>query len=145
MLSPFQVSTPETLYPIPSPPASRRVRFYLPTNPCLPTLAFPYTGASNPHRTKGCSIHWCPTRPSSATCAVGAMGPSMCTLWLVVQSPEALGGIWLVDNDAPHEAANPLSSFSLFSNSWDHILVSSSETEGSGIARERTWTKAKLS
>jgi hypothetical protein len=30
------------------------------------------------------SSHSCPTRPSSATHAAGAMGPSMCTLWLVV-------------------------------------------------------------
>jgi hypothetical protein len=36
------------------------------------------------HRTKGLSSHWCLTRPSSATCAAGAMSPTMCTLWLVV-------------------------------------------------------------
>jgi hypothetical protein len=59
-------------------------------SPCSPAhshfsiLAFPYTWASSLHRTKGLSSHWCPTRPSSATYAAGAMGPSMCTLWLMV-------------------------------------------------------------
>jgi hypothetical protein len=54
-------------------------------------LAFPCTGASNLHWMKGLFSHWCPTRPSSATYAAGAMGPSMCTLWLVVSSLGALG------------------------------------------------------
>jgi hypothetical protein len=36
------------------------------------------------HKTKNLSSHWCLTRPSSATYAAGAMGPSVCTLWLVV-------------------------------------------------------------
>jgi hypothetical protein len=58
-----------------------------------PSLAFPYTGALNLHRNKGFSSHWCPTRPSSATYAAGAMGCSMCTLWLVVLSLKALGGL----------------------------------------------------
>ena len=43
-----------------------------PTNPCLPALAFPYTGALSLHRTKVLSSHWCPTRSSSATYAAGA-------------------------------------------------------------------------
>jgi hypothetical protein len=62
-----------------------------PTNSQLPTLAL------NPHRTKGCSSHWCPTEPSSATYVARAMGPFMCTLWLVVQSPGALRvSSWLI-------------------------------------------------
>jgi hypothetical protein len=50
----------------------------------LPThshLSFPYTGVLSLHRIKGLSSHWCQIRP--ATYAAGAMGPSMCTLWLV--------------------------------------------------------------
>jgi len=57
-----------------------------PTHSCLPTLAFPYTGASSLGRTKGFSSHWCPTKPSSATYAAGATGCSMCTLWLADNS-----------------------------------------------------------
>ena len=57
MLSSFLVSTLETPYPIPTPPASMRV---LP-HPCihthLPALAFPYTGASRIHRTKDLCSH----------------------------------------------------------------------------------------
>jgi hypothetical protein len=55
-----------------------------PTHSCFLVLAFPYTGASSLHRTKDFSSHWCLRGPSSATYAAGAMGPSMCTLWLVV-------------------------------------------------------------
>ena len=32
----------------------------------------------------GLPSHWCQIEPSSATYAAGAMGPSLCTLWLVV-------------------------------------------------------------
>ena len=46
------------------------------------------------------------------------MGPSMCILWMVVQSPEAPGGCPL---DAGVE--NPLSSFSPFSNSYIKDLM----------------------
>jgi hypothetical protein len=31
------------------------------------------------YRTKGLSSHWWPKSPSSATCAAGAMSPSICT------------------------------------------------------------------
>jgi hypothetical protein len=55
-----------------------------PTPACLPALAFPYTGPLRLHRTKGLFSYWYLTRPSSATYAARAMGPSMCTLWLVV-------------------------------------------------------------
>ena len=53
MLSPFQVSLLETPYPIVPLPASMRVLPDPPTHFCLPALTVPYTGASNPHRTKG--------------------------------------------------------------------------------------------
>lgn len=50
-----------------------------PTHFCLLILAFPYSGALSLHRAKGLSSHWWPPRPSSATCAAGPMGPTMCT------------------------------------------------------------------
>jgi hypothetical protein len=37
------------------------------TDSLLPTLSFPYTGASSIHGTKGLFSHWCLTRPSSST------------------------------------------------------------------------------
>jgi hypothetical protein len=46
--------------------------------------AFPYTGESCLHRTKSISSFWCYTRSYSATYVDGAIGPSMCTLLLVV-------------------------------------------------------------
>lgn len=61
---------------------------------CLSTLAFPHTGAFNLHRTKSLPSHWYQIKPSSATYAVGAMGPSMCILWLVVWSLGSLGWGW---------------------------------------------------
>ena len=61
MFSPFQVSPLEPSYPIPPSPASMRVFTHSPTHSltpsCLPTLAFPYTGASNTLRSKGLSSH----------------------------------------------------------------------------------------
>jgi hypothetical protein len=81
MLSPFPVSPiRETHYPILLPPASMRVYLHLPTHSHLPTLDSPTLGhLSSLHRTKDLSSHWCMTRPSSATCAAGAM----CTPWLM--------------------------------------------------------------
>ena len=76
--SSFLFSLLENPYPIPC--------FYegalSPTQPLL--LAFPYSGASILHRTKGLSFYWCMTRPSFAPYVSGAMGCFMCTLWLVV-------------------------------------------------------------
>ena len=92
-LSPFPGFLSENPHPISPPPASMRLFLYLPTHSHFPILAFPYTGASSLHRTKGLSFHRCQTRPSSATYAAGAMGCSMCTLWLVVLSLKALGGL----------------------------------------------------
>jgi hypothetical protein len=52
-----------------------------PTHP--PTHShLPYTGALKPLRSKDCSSHWCSTRPSSDIYVAGAMGPSMCILWV---------------------------------------------------------------
>jgi hypothetical protein len=70
----FLVSPRKIPHPIPSPPAHQ------PTHSCFPVLTFPYTKASSHHRIKGLSSHWCPIRPSFATYATGAMGPSMYTL-----------------------------------------------------------------
>jgi hypothetical protein len=50
---------------------------------------------------KGVSLHWCPTRLSSATYVARAMVHSMCILWLVVQTPGIPGCILLVDIIAP--------------------------------------------
>jgi len=52
----------------------------IPTSP----LTFPYTVGSSLGMTKSLSSHCCPTRPSSATYAAGAMGLSTCTLWMMV-------------------------------------------------------------
>jgi hypothetical protein len=72
-------------------PASMRVLPHPPIHFRFPSLAFSYTWASNTLRNKGLSSYWWLTRPSSATYATRAMGPSMCVLWLVVQSP----GVWV--------------------------------------------------
>jgi hypothetical protein len=105
-------------------PASKRVLLHPSTNSWLPSLAFPYTGASNPLRPKGQSSHWCPTRLYSAIHGTGAIGPSMCTIWLVFQNQGALGGLASWHYCSLHGTAKHLSSFTSFSNSSirDHIL-----------------------
>jgi len=74
----------------PSPPTFMRM---FPPKPAL-TFELTYTGGRGFcfARTKGFSFHWCPTRPSSATYAAGAMGLPMCTLEMVVLSLGALVG-----------------------------------------------------
>ena len=84
MLSPFLISPLETSYPIHPAHASMRVLPHSPTHSCLHVLAFPYTGVSRLHRTKDLSSHRCPTKPSSAIYAAGAMAPFMHSLCLVV-------------------------------------------------------------
>ena len=78
MFFPFLVFPPQIPYAIPSS------CFYEgaspPTYPLL--LHHPYT--SRLHRTKGLPSQWCQIRPFSATYAAGAMGPSICTVWLMV-------------------------------------------------------------
>jgi hypothetical protein len=93
---PFQVSPLETTYPIPCPLPLWRWSPPPHTHFSLSSLAFPYNGKSNILRPKGCSSHWHPTRPSSASFVTIAIGPYMCTLWLVVQSLGARGvsGWW---------------------------------------------------
>jgi hypothetical protein len=115
MLSPFLVSPLGTPYLIPSPSVSMSMLPHLPTHSCLLTLAFPYTGTSNLHSTKGLPSHWCPTRPSSATYVTGAMGPSMCIIWLVV--PESSGGLISLYCCFSYGVENSFNSFSTFSNS----------------------------
>jgi hypothetical protein len=74
-VNPFPGLPSENPYPIHSTSAHQ------PTHFCFSVLVFPYTGTSNALKPKGLSSHWCPTSPSSATYAAGAMGSSMCTLW----------------------------------------------------------------
>ena len=79
----------QKLFPFLDSPLETPILSSLPLHTNLPyscffALASPYTEASNLLRTKGLSSHWCPTRPSSATYAAGAMGLSMYTFWLVV-------------------------------------------------------------
>jgi hypothetical protein len=68
-----------------------------PTYPLRPPCpGIPLHWGMGLYRTKGLSSYLCPTEPSTATYATGAMDPSMCTLWLVVQSLGAPGGSsWL--------------------------------------------------
>jgi len=102
-------------------PSSIRVfpyPFILPSNP-HPNITL-HLG-SNLGRTKGFSFLWCSTRPSSATYAVGAIGQSMYSLWVVVQSWGDLVG-W----HCFYGVASPFSSFNPFSNSSNGHLVLSS-------------------
>jgi len=100
MLSPFPVSRGETPIPFLLP-------FLLwgccPNYSHLPSLAFPYTGASNLLMTKGLFSNWCPTSPSFATYAAEAMGALECLVgWYYCSS---------------YKVTNPLNSFNPFSNS----------------------------
>ena len=57
MLSSFQVSPLELPSLLPPPPNSRRMLPLPPTHSHLTTQAFPYTGESSLHRTKGFSSY----------------------------------------------------------------------------------------
>jgi hypothetical protein len=63
------------------------------------------------------SSYWCQTMPSFATYVTGAMGPTMCTLRLVVWSLGTLGSLvgWYCCSS--YGVANSFSSFSPSSNS----------------------------
>jgi hypothetical protein len=111
----FSLFTFQMFSPLPSPLLVEGAPPTTHSHP--PVLEFPYTGASNTLRPKGLFFHWCPIRPSSAIYVASAMGYSMCTLWLVVQSLGAPGDLAYWHSCSLHWAANPLSSFSLFSNS----------------------------
>jgi hypothetical protein len=67
--------------PIPSPPpASMSVFPHPPSHShCLPTLAFPYTGALNNLRLKGRSFHWSSAKPSSAIYVAGLVSWHCCS------------------------------------------------------------------
>jgi len=95
------------------PTASMTVLTHPTTKACNTTLTFPYTGALSLNGTKGLPSPWCQIRPSSATYADVAMGPAMCTLWLV----GALGCLHGRYCCFSYGVANPLSSFSPFTNS----------------------------
>ena len=56
----------------------------------FPVPAFPHTAAFRLSRTEHLSSLWYPTRPSSAAYVSGAMGYSICTLWLMFLSL----GLW---------------------------------------------------
>jgi hypothetical protein len=88
---------------IPPSPASMRVLPHLPIHSHLPAMALSYTGVWNTLRPKDHSSHGCPSRPSSATYVAKALGLSMCTRWMVVQSPDLWGApeVWLVDTVDP--------------------------------------------
>jgi hypothetical protein len=87
---PFPVPLPPNPLSYYSTPASIRVFSHPPTYFCLPALEFPYIGTPSLHRTKGLTSHWCPTMPSSATYAAGAMSPFKYTPLLVVQYLRAI-------------------------------------------------------
>jgi hypothetical protein len=81
MISHSLVTPPQTfhltfsLYPLPF--AFMNEGVLQPTPLSHPTApASPYSGASNLHRTKGLSCHWCQARPFSATYGSGGI----CTL-----------------------------------------------------------------
>jgi hypothetical protein len=116
MLSPLLVSPLETSYPILPPPASVRVLPHPSTHFCLPALAFPYTGESNLHRTKGLS----PIDANKAIlCYICGWSHGSLHVYSLVGGlvPGSSGGsgwfillffLWV---------ANPFNSFSPFSNS----------------------------
>ena len=111
------VSPLKTPYPIPLLPAHQ------PTHSCFPVLAFPYTGASSILRTKGLPSHWCATRSSSTAYATGAMGPFMCTFWLVAFPLGALEVLVGSYSCSSYRAESSFSSFCPISSSSIGDLV----------------------
>ena len=108
-----------------------------------------------PHRSfTDISSHWCLTRPSSATYVAGTMGPSMCTIWLVVYSLGALGVLFGSHCCSSYGAASsfrclgPLSTFSSgdpvlspITIGWQHLPLyllgrASQETAISGFCQQ---------
>jgi hypothetical protein len=86
MLSPFLVSPPKTPYLLPLPPAHQPTYFL--------ALAFPYTGASSLHRTKGLSFHWWLGHPLLHKRLEPWVPPCVFFGWWF--SPWELWGYWLV-------------------------------------------------
>jgi hypothetical protein len=116
MLFPFQVSPLATSYSMSPPPASRRMLLHPPT-PTFPPWHSPILG----HRT-----HSGPRVTPPTDVQQGNPLPHMWPApWVQAgvffgswSRPSELWGFWPVDTCSPHGAANPLSSFSSFSNSY---------------------------
>jgi hypothetical protein len=109
MLSPFQVSPLETLYPILFSPASMIVLPLPPTHSCLPALAFPYWGIASP-QTQGWLL---PLMSNKATlCHICSRNQGSLHVYSLVGGPVpgSSGGsdgggvmvVWLADTVAPH-------------------------------------------
>ena len=112
MLSPF-------LLPPLKNPISHFLFPYSPINPLLlPCPGIPLTAALSLSRTKGLSFLWYLTRPYSAGYVSGAMGNSMCTLWLKVLPLGSLGVLGDSYCFSSCGAANTFSS--LFINIFDN-------------------------
>jgi hypothetical protein len=97
------------LFPLPSPCS--------PTHPLpLPGPGIPLYWGTDPSQDQGPLLPLITTRPFSAICTVGAMGLSMCTLWLVIESLGTLG-IQVGSYCSSYRATNPFSSLGPFSSS----------------------------
>jgi hypothetical protein len=112
MLSSFLVSLLQTPYPIPLCLAAMRLLPHSPSHSCLTSSISLYNGSSSLYRIKGLPFHRCQIRQSSATYAARAIGPSMCTLWSVIWSLGALGGLVGWYYCSSYGVTNPFSSFS---------------------------------
>jgi hypothetical protein len=113
MLSPFLVPPLKNTFHLYAPPSPA----HQPTHSHFLALASPHTEAYSLHRTKDLSSHWCPTRPSSAAYAAGAMSPIMCVLWWF--SPWELWVVLVISYScSSYGAANPFSSLGPFSSSF---------------------------
>jgi hypothetical protein len=111
------------LSPYPTPlPAFMRVLPHRLTHTCLPTLAFPYTGALNCIRPKGHSSQWCPTgHPLPLMWPEPWVLPCVLFGWWSRPWELCCGRLVCWHCCSLHGAATPLSSFSPFSKSsiWD--------------------------
>ena len=146
LFSPFQISLLETPYPIPLPlPLWGCSSTHPPTLLFLPWYSPPLgyqtpSGPTAPPLTDIQQDHPLPHMWARV------MDPSMCTLWLVVQSPGAPGDLAYWHCCPLHGATNPLSYFSPFSNSsirlspvvgCEHLPL---RLSGSGRASQETAT-----
>ena len=107
-------------------PTSKRVLLRPLSLSLLTVLASPYSGASNLHRTKCLTSHWCQIRQSSATYVSRAMEASLYTLWLVVSSLGALGDLISWYFCSSYGVLIHFSSFSPSPSSSTGVLVLSS-------------------
>jgi hypothetical protein len=102
------------LYPIPPllPPLSLYESAPPPTHSLLPHYSsIPLSWAFKHPQDQGLPLQLMSDRPSSATYATGSMGPSMCTLWLVVSFLGDLGHPVSWYCCFSYRVANPFSSF----------------------------------